>query len=101
VGDESPAFGRDVLPSRLPAGSNGDIFDLCQAFKEKKIFVSIWFDSSNFLDGLSTLAYCRFCLFLHAFSLIIFIQKSLDDFSPLPFILSHCSWMALFAINGG
>jgi hypothetical protein len=99
VGDESPAFWRDVLPSRLTPGSNGDIFDLCQAFKEKKIFVSIQFDSSNFLDGLFTVARRRICLLLHAFSLIIFIQKSLDDFSRLPFILSLCSWMALFAIN--
>jgi hypothetical protein len=36
-----------------------------------------------------------------SFSLIIFIQKSLDDFSHLPFILSLCSWMALFAIRRG
>jgi hypothetical protein len=99
VGDESPAFWRYVFRSRLPAGSNGDIFDVCQAIKEKKIFVSIQFDSPNSLDGLFTVARRRICLLFHAFSLIIFIQKSLDDFPSLPFILSLCSWMALFTIN--
>jgi len=59
--------------NRLTIGSSGDNADVCQAFKEKKILVSIRFDSLYPIDGLFAVARPPFPLLLQAFALVIFI----------------------------